>query len=153
MKNYKCDHCKTNDASYYYRSNVNGQVSETHLCADCARELGADQNFFAEANRMMHRFDSLFDSFLPAFGRGFSGFMMPALVMPGFGFLPEAQEAGGNTATAVKQRPGVDPEMEKRRQINMLREQMNAAAAEENFEKAAELRDQIRKMENNEKSA
>lgn len=39
---------------------------------------------------------------------------------------------------------GIDGEMRKRREINVLREQMRRAARREDFEKAAELRDQIR---------
>ena len=35
----KCDKCGKN-ASFYFSSNVNGQRTERHLCADCARAEG-----------------------------------------------------------------------------------------------------------------
>ena len=41
----------------------------------------------------------------------------------------------------------VDPEIAKRREINALRHQMKMAARAEDFEKAAELRDKIRSLE------
>ena len=36
----KCQNCGRNEATYYYKSSINGRVTETHLCADCARKLG-----------------------------------------------------------------------------------------------------------------
>ena len=36
----KCQNCGRNEATYYYKSSINGRVRETHLCADCARKLG-----------------------------------------------------------------------------------------------------------------
>ena len=32
----KCDRCGKNEATFYYKSNINGRVTETHLCPDCA---------------------------------------------------------------------------------------------------------------------
>ena len=36
----KCDRCGKNDATFYYKSNINGRVTETHLCQACARRMG-----------------------------------------------------------------------------------------------------------------
>ena len=33
-----CDKCKQNNATYHSSVNVNGNISETHLCESCARE-------------------------------------------------------------------------------------------------------------------
>ena len=41
----------------------------------------------------------------------------------------------------------MDPEISRRRELNMLREEMRRAAENEEYEKAAEIRDRIRKME------
>ena len=32
----KCEHCGKNEVTFVYRSNINGQVEEKHLCSDCA---------------------------------------------------------------------------------------------------------------------
>ena len=45
--------------------------------------------------------------------------------------------------------PAVDPEIARRREINMLREQMKAAAEKEDYEKAAEIRDKLKELEGN----
>ena len=31
----KCEHCGKNEATFYYKSNINGNVTEHHLCGDC----------------------------------------------------------------------------------------------------------------------
>ena len=56
--------------------------------------------------------------------------------------------------TSARDNPGpdttnveLDEEMVKRREINAIREQMNIAATNEDFEKAAQLRDKIKEME------
>ncbi len=36
----KCERCGVKDATYYVKTTTNGKVSQVHLCADCARELG-----------------------------------------------------------------------------------------------------------------
>ena len=43
--------------------------------------------------------------------------------------------------------------MSRRRQLNELRNQMEAAAREENYEKAIELREKIKELENGEEKA
>ena len=38
----KCTNCGKNNASYHYRYNINGTVTEAHLCPECAaKALGA----------------------------------------------------------------------------------------------------------------
>lgn len=45
----KCERCGRNEATFYYQSNINGRVTQVHLCPDCAAELGytsrLDQSF------------------------------------------------------------------------------------------------------------
>ncbi len=50
----KCDRCGKNEATFYYKSNINGRVTETHLCSDCARAMGY-------AGSMSGRMSSWFD--------------------------------------------------------------------------------------------
>ena len=32
----KCDRCGKNEATFHYKTNINGRVTEAHLCPDCA---------------------------------------------------------------------------------------------------------------------
>ena len=36
----RCDRCGKNEATFYYKSNINGKVTQIHLCPQCAEELG-----------------------------------------------------------------------------------------------------------------
>ena len=102
----KCENCGKNEVTFVYQSNVNGQVEEKHLCAQCAEKLG----------------------YMPALG--------PARREP----AKEERKDGL-----------VDREEESRfarmRQMNALRMEMKEAVRQENFERAAQLRDEIRALE------
>ena len=149
----KCQGCGRSEASFHYSSNVNGCLTETHLCPECASGSGYDFG-------SMLGFGSIFDAFFPVLN--YSG-QYPAVFKPlsGFGVVfPTAVRTGpaslnqngscdcGCEAVAPETPPDVvDGEMKKRREINMLREQMKIAAGSDDFEKAIELRDKIREIE------
>ena len=71
----KCEHCGRNEATFFYKSSVNGRVTQVHLCQDCARRMGYT--------------DSLRRSMQPMslFGDGFFGsaFSLLEPFMDGFG--------------------------------------------------------------------
>ena len=60
----KCEHCGKNEATFYYKSNINGKVTEHHLCADCAKEMGyvndLEKSFTNFSASMFGGFDDLF---------------------------------------------------------------------------------------------
>jgi len=154
----KCQKCGKSEVNFRFSSNINGCVTETHLCSECAAEQGYDiKGMFGAGN--------VFDSFFPIFGGpgGFFTMAMPAVVPAITGFAPflvesqpridkraepdarECEVCGGceepqaGAADAV-----VDDEMKKRRELYM---KMRAAAESEDFEKAAQIRDEIKAME------
>lgn len=45
----KCQHCNHNEATTHIKKNVNGNVTEMHLCSDCAKELGVMEEFSPES--------------------------------------------------------------------------------------------------------
>lgn len=45
----KCQNCNHNEATTHIKKNVNGNVTEMHLCSDCARELGVMEEFSPES--------------------------------------------------------------------------------------------------------
>jgi protein-arginine kinase activator protein McsA len=57
-------------------------------------------------------------------------------------FVRSDEEAGKEKVTATP-----DAELSRRRELNALREQLNNAVKAEEYERAAELRDQIRELE------
>ena len=154
----KCEHCGKNEVTFVYQSNVNGQVTEKHLCGECAEKLGYTQRLAAHSQRMMQNLfsGSLFDDFFTPFpsllGRmnrmlesPFDDFFAD---MPALGAPAEAQpEARKPQETLLEQEE--QNQISRTRQLNALRMEMQKAVGEENFERAAELRDQIRSMEGN----
>lgn len=154
----KCENCGKNEVTFVYQSNVNGQITEKHLCSECAEKLGYTQKLAAQSQRMMQNFfgGGLFDDFFTPFpsllGRmnrmlesPFDDFFAD---MPALGAPAEArQEPQKSQDTLLEQEE--QNQISKTRQLNALRMEMQKAVAEENFERAAELRDQIHSMEAN----
>ncbi|MBQ6539458.1 MAG: UvrB/UvrC motif-containing protein [Oscillospiraceae bacterium] len=155
----KCEKCGK-EANVYYRSNVNGKVTTMNLCEECAEKV-KNEGGFMDMDRM---FDNMFGNmfsdvfggslFTPITMNPWNGFgMMPMFRMPKFRIMLEpmtGDEHGAETKAEkkaeVKDDQQIDPEMAKRRELNMLRSQMEEAVKNEEFEKAAELRDKIRSL-------
>ena len=156
----KCENCGKNEVTFVYQSNINGKVTEKHLCSECAEKLGYTQRIAAHSQRMMQNFfgNSFFDDFFSP---------MPSLMgrmtrmqedpfddffadMPALGAAPAQQE----DQSQQKQDDLVGKEEQGRfaymRQMNALKMEMKKAVHQENFERAAELRDQIRALEHKE---
>ena len=156
----KCEHCGKNEATFYYKSNINGQVTEQHLCSDCARALGYADGFgsgFSGLNSFFGGMDDLFapvpamaGSFFAPFERAFGSFggMFPQLS----GSCCTAPAAASAAVPASAPSDGLVSEdehkkLDRERRVNALRYEMQQAIQSENFERAAQLRDQIHSLE------
>lgn len=145
----KCDRCGRNEATFYYKSNINGKVTQVHLCPQCAEELGYTDSF-----RSAGMTGGLFGDF---FSRPF-GMLEPLLGGFGSRLLTEFPEPvdvlGQARETAPAQEEGGDllpkdqqDELTKQRKRNALQTQLNLAVEEERFEEAAKLRDELKALE------
>lgn len=154
----KCENCGKNEVTFVYQSNINGQVTEKHLCSECAEKLGYTQRLAAHSQRMMQNFfgGSLFDDFFTPFPSllGHMNRMLESPFddffadMPALGAPAEARkEAQKPQETLLEQEE--QNQISKTRRLNALRMEMKKAVREENFERAAELRDEIHSMEGN----
>lgn len=125
----KCEKCGSHEATYHYRANVNGEVSEMHLCSGCAEEQGLLRAFDYEP------FESLLEDFFsPRFSLG--GTLLRT--------LPQRRTAPAKPAVKPAE---ADPALAKRREKEALRWQLEEAVKSENYEKAIELRDKLRAMD------
>ena len=162
MKNneMKCDNCGREEVNFHYTSNINGKVTEKHLCSECAAKLGYADDMFIDTDRV---FENMLSGFFGGrsllrpwggFGLGLPTMTMPRLRLPrveiklddgscGCGGSCECEEHAEKKAA----QPGTDAEAVRRRELNALNEQMRRYAQDEEFEKAAEIRDRIRKMQ------
>ncbi|MDR3310159.1 MAG: UvrB/UvrC motif-containing protein [Oscillospiraceae bacterium] len=131
----KCQKCN-NEATYHLHQNVNGDVTELHLCAGCA-ELDGDAERFA-AFSAFPKMPSL------------TGAMFGELSGGMFAFAPRRTDISGLFPAAepsAEPQPAADAELSRRRELNVMRENMRVAAAREDFETAAKIRDEIKIFE------
>jgi len=151
----KCQHCLGSEANFHYKSNINGEITERHLCADCARTV--EHGLFAGAlARPMEGFGNLFSGSLlggKLFGGGGFG-LRPSFALPQREAEEVCQSACGSCQTAgpaADAHPSVpleaDEALKQRRAHNALRQEMQTAIEAENFERAAEIRDELQGLE------
>ena len=153
----KCEICGNNEVTFVYRSNINGKVTEKHLCSRCAAEQGYTRGLAESHERLMRSFWG--DDF---FGRSIlDGCMLPRLGFHALGeelfddFFREmpalTAEAPQAPVAAGKKELLVDEQEQGRfarmRRLNALRLEMKKAVRREDFEQAAKLRDEIRALE------
>lgn len=153
----KCEKCGKNEVNYYYSSNINGKVTERHLCSECAAEFERSKDYFNN-NDVFTEMENMFSGM---FGRNTFmnpwndfGFQMPTMLLPRINIMLGGHPAGDvymdkpEVEEEKTEKREIDPKMSKRRQLNALRHQMKEAARHEDYEKAAELRDKIKELEN-----
>lgn len=153
----KCDKCG-NEASFFYSSNVNGRRTERHLCADCARAEGFGNALdYDPMGGMRNMFDSFFEDFGGFFGGGRS--LLPSFDLFGSPMrsmmtrsAPRVNLVVDSPEQTVQSAGGVIPEADAadiraRREKGALRHQLDEAVKAEDFERAAQLRDQLRALE------
>lgn len=150
----KCQNCGKQEVNLHYSSSINGQVSQVYLCSDCAEELGFD---FGKSFNVESVFGGLFPILGSFFRSNTFGIpecrtipVYPWAVSIGPDNTPHAGDCScGNVQCApVSNGAQIDEEMKKRRELNMLREQMRHAAEKDEFEEAIKIREKINELEN-----
>ena len=145
----RCDHCGKNEATFYYKSNINGKVTQVHLCHQCAEELGYTDSF-----RSAGMTGGLFGDF---FSRPF-GMLEPFFSGLGSRMLTEFPEPVDVLGQARESTPAQEDTgdllprdeqdaLTRQRKRNALQTQLNLAVQEERFEEAAKLRDELKALE------
>ena len=132
----KCEKCGRNDATFYYRSNVNGRVTEAHLCGACADTLGYRTD-------PEGAWDDLF-SLLPRAAGGETLFGAPSFTPAArrvLHILPPEEEHEKPLISEEEQRA-----LRHEREKNALRVALNEALEQEDYEQAAKLRDELRRL-------
>lgn len=153
----KCENCGNEEVNFHFTAEINGNITEKHLCTECAGKLG----YMGKSDNKPEA--SFEDVFTDLFGarpsrRVFSGYglMLPTFIIPTVGvFMPNAgyeEDDETETDKPVEIKQEIDLEMQRRRELNIMREQMKKAAEAEEFERAAALRDSIKSLENGENS-
>ena len=160
----KCENCGKNEVSFVYRSNINGKVEEKHLCQECAQKLGYTQKIqdsYAGFQNLFRSSCSNIFAPMPALaGRNgasffgdnfFGGSLLGDNLFDDFFAMPALGCGTAEAAAPAQQENLVSDEEQKKisheRELNALRAEMKQAVESENFERAAQLRDQIHAKE------
>lgn len=142
----RCEHCGKNGATFHYRSVVNGEARETHLCADCAAELGYTTGFGGFGNGTP--FGGIF-SLLPNLAGGFDLFDEPMLTPAArrtLQVLPEQGEPVYEAESLLDEDEG--RALRRERERNALDVRLKEALDAENYEEAAKIRDELKALDN-----
>ncbi len=157
-----CQSCGQNQATTHIKTIVNGELAEISLCRECAQKLGYN-SFFGS-------FGMDFDKFLGSLmgnGRGQksrkrceccgstfediakSGKVGCASCYSVFydDLLPSIQRIHGKTLHIGKLAKSAGSEVKIKSTIVKLKEELANAIKEQEFEKAAKLRDEIKELE------
>ena len=145
----KCENCGKNEANFVYRSSINGRTEEHHFCQACAEKLGYTQRFFEQRPSIM---DSFFGSMPSLMGR-----MLDSPFDDFFDDMPAIGSAPVQEIREEKKDDLMSGEEQSRfsylRQMNALKQAQKKAIHKEDFERAAQLRDEIYELEEAHKEA
>lgn len=158
-----CEKCKTREATTHVKNLVNSKYSEYMLCDDCARNMGFSSFISDMQSEFTSLFDSLFSNALPARSgatrcRKCGSSYTDIISRRRIGcdecfetFKDEIKNAvvrvHGNAVYSGKMPRRFEEEKKKEEQIKKLREELELCVRNEEYEKAASLRDEIRGLE------
>lgn len=172
-----CQNCEKKEATTHIKQIINGDMSESHLCSDCARLLGVNE-FGDFSFSLSDFFGNFFGDMLPAHipdstlrckkcGCSFDDFARTGRLGCAECYetfydklLPSLQRIHGKirhtgkvSVSAGKEKPSEEPAPEAApagepaETVDSLKAQMEEAVKVQDFELAAELRDRIKELE------
>ncbi len=165
-----CNNCGKREATFHCRQIINGEKSEQHLCSECARELGymnSQDSIFGQSG--MFDFSSILSDFLslPSFAQASIGtsrcpscsttldeFRKTGLLgcdrcYDEFENIVESTLSSIQPSTVHKGRiAGKNgKKIQKKNELDEMKEQLKRAILDEKYEEAAVLRDKIKEAE------
>lgn len=171
-----CSHCGKREANFHYKQVNNGHATEAHLCTECARELGYlnKDNFasmgsfgnfgmgFADMFKELLGFPSALGSATKTLTCGSCGTAYDDFINSGLlgcedcydefardieNILTKIQPSTVHKGKAASKASKAEPKGEKPSEIDGLKAELKKAVDEERYEDAAEIRDKIKKLE------
>lgn len=165
----RCERCGQREATVHQTVVTNGQKQESHLCVECAREVGAFPGFSFPNLSVQQLLSSFLGQTLP--GAGSSPALKPEPTCRHCGMtysqfaqsgmlgcprcyqeleqqlMPLIKRIQGTTTHSGKVPKRTGGLARKRRDLKLLKAQLQRAVESERYEEAAKLRDQIRALE------
>lgn len=163
-----CQKCMKKEANTHVKSVVNGEYEEYMLCSDCAKEMGYTNLWSDMSSDFNSILGSFFSNALPAVSEttrcktcgatyhdiAKSGQVGCADCYELFlsELMPSIRRIHGNTTHCGKRPNVAEGETSEQKsttvsKIDKLKDELQKAIEEQNFELAAKLRDEIKEME------
>ena len=163
----KCDKCGAENANTHVKTIINGEFREYDLCSACAHKLGYSNPFADMESEFSHMLGSFFGNVLPARSQStrceFCGSTYAEIANTGqvgcahcyelFAdrLNPSIVRIHGNAAHCGKHSKAAAQAREehaetKEEKLRRLQSQLDEAIKQQEFERAAELRDEIKGM-------
>lgn len=164
-----CQNCKKNEATTHIKRVINGEATQSHLCSACAQSLGYN-NFFDDFSfNLPSLFSGFFEDSMLALGENrlerceMCGSSFDDIIKSGnvgcancyekfySKLLPSIQRIHGRVKHAGSAPEAtadvvVPKEKTTEEKITDMQKEMSKAIEEQNFERAAVLRDEIKKL-------
>ncbi len=155
-----CEECGKNQAEVLMTTVVNGQSATRHLCRECLKKYQAGdlQALLAAilstmAGKLQEPDEETPDIICPKCGETYAEFQKTGMLGCAECYAafrreltPLITRVQGRTQHAGRRPPVSEEEQARQDRMEALRVQMEAAVADENFEEAARLRDELRAM-------
>lgn len=165
-----CQNCGKHEATTHIKSVVNGEYTQLHLCTGCAGKLGYGDvfsgfgfdlgdffgNFFSKPKTMVssaktercEKCGMSFEEIVKSGKIGCAGCYEKfyEMLLPSVQRIHGKTQHNGKTANVIEEKESIK-EKTKEEIIAELQAEMKTAIEEQNFERAAEIRDEIKAKE------
>lgn len=165
----KCQVCGAVEAKIHIKEVKNEQVTEVHLCEQCAREKGYHSLLGQSKNALASQFVWMAENLFPEAGTKLGNVQCPECGLRYSEFSqtgrlgcpacyehldaplrPILRRVHGAVRHVGKAPGGEGEEFERRRLLQRLHAELDRAIEREEYERAAEIRDRLRRMESDE---
>lgn len=161
-----CQHCGKSEATTHIKQNVNGNKTELHLCNECAEQMGYGDMFSDFGFNM----DNMLSNFLTDFPLSIGpstktvrcekcGSSFEEIVSSGMlgcdecyktfnkRLMPSLQRIHGKSQHRGKIANSMGEDVKKQSKIECLKNELEIAVENQDYEQAAVLRDKIKEIE------
>lgn len=164
-----CQNCGKNEATTHIKKIVHGEATQVHLCSNCAEHLGysnAFSGFGMNVSRILSNFFpdvSLLSSGGEELRCPHCGFTFPDVIRTGMMGCPECynifydklkpslSRIHGRATYTGKMSSSYDDDSYIKDTIRELQDEMKEAVEAQNFERAAEIRDELKELKGTDK--
>lgn len=155
-----CDNCKKRQATLRYEENINGEKKRINLCSICSNKLGILSHNFMD-NMLFSFFDEplsigyekVEEDKCPKCGWTFSGYANTGLLGCDMCYTtfennltPILKKLHSKSNHIKKEKKNSIDSSIGLNEIDTLKQELNRAIEKEEYEKAAEIRDRIKKL-------